>query len=112
MILELIRVALIAEAITFILFTAGPLQARRAAFVALTPFLRSGPGNVHVLECPHCSGWWILQVVFLLWWFWPASLFFQSLNLFICYRLMIFLHDIFVISENIGMNLFLWRSKK
>jgi hypothetical protein len=112
MISDIIRLALITEALIFILFTAAPVQPFRAWLITATPWATDKRSKEHVLRCARCSGWWVLQIVFVLWYFWGSAPWFAFLNIFIMYRLFIVAWDLFGLLFTLGHNAILWRSRK
>ena len=69
LILVIILLILANEAITFLIFFAGPLQKIRKWLIKITPFFYNEEKQTHLLECKLCTSVWVSFFVTPLYWF-------------------------------------------
>lgn len=84
--IEFILCLIATEAVTELIFRAGPLQAPRWWIIEHTPWARAGNIQEHLLECKYCVSVWV-GLFFAL-----GYLFFLESQVFLCFLYAINLH--------------------
>lgn len=109
---DLFVFSLAIDALLYLFFFSGPLYPVRARIVSWTPFLFSKGTQTHLFDCPYCVGFWLSIPLFIFYFLFPAFSVILFLRFLAAYRLASYLHLLWRLASDFGLNLILYRSRK
>ena len=112
MILDLFVFALAVDCLLYLFFFSGPLFPVRRRLVSWTPFLFSKGTQTHLFDCPYCLGFWFSLPLFVFYFLFPSEPVILSVRFLAVYRLASFIHLLWRLASDYGLNLILYRTRK